>query len=138
MNVVILKGNLARDPEVRSTGGGISVCNGSIALNRRVKKGEQWTDEVTFVDFTVWGTRGDAFAKHHHKGSAALLHGRLQADSWEDKNTGEKRWKLKVVVEDWEFCGGKQEKSGGGEGIGGVGGPSSYGSNDSDDGDTPF
>ena len=124
MNVVILRGNLTRDPEVRQTKNGMPVCNGNIALNRRVKRGDVWEDEATFVDFAVWGRRGEAFAKYHSKGSSALLHGHLQLDQWEDKNSGEPRSKIKVVVDEWEF-------------VQGAGDSASRGS-DNDFGEAPF
>ena len=111
MNLVVLKGNLTRDPEVRQTSGGNSVTNCAIAVNRRVKRGDNWVDEATFVEFSIWGSRGEAFAKYHKKGSAALLsQGRLQLDQWEDKQSGEKRSKLKVVVNEWEFVGGSKSE----------------------------
>lgn len=105
MNLVVLKGNLTRDPEVRQTKGGMPVVNGNVALNRRVKRNETWEDEATFVDFSIWGRRGEAFARHHTKGSTVLLKGHLQLDQWEDKN-GEARAKIKVVVDEWEFVSG--------------------------------
>lgn len=107
MNVVLLKGNLTRDPEVRFTSNNNAICNCSIALNRRIKRNDQWEDDVTFVEFSIWGSRGEAFAKYHRKGSQALIQGRLQLDQWEDKASGEKRSKLKVVAEEWEFVGSR-------------------------------
>lgn len=112
MNVVLLRGNLTRDPDLRSTSGGMPVCNGNVALNRRVKRGDDWVDEATFVDFVVWGRRGEAFAKYHSKGSSVLLQGHLQLDQWEDKNSGEPRSKVKVVVDEWEFVAGSGDSSG--------------------------
>ena len=102
MNLVVLKGNLTRDPEIRQTKGGMPVVNGNVALNRRVKRNESWEDEATFVDFSIWGRRGEAFARHHGKGASVLLKGHLQLDQWEDKN-GDPRAKVKVIVDAWEF-----------------------------------
>lgn len=103
MNIVILKGNLTRDPEVRQTSGGVSVCSASIAVNEKVKRGDKWEDDVTFINLTIWGARGEAFAKYHKKGSPALVHGKIKVDQWEDKTTKEKRTGVKVVVQEWEF-----------------------------------
>jgi single-strand DNA-binding protein len=111
MNLVVLSGNLTRDVDVRHTGGGVAVCNGAIALNRRFKKGEEWVDEATFVEFAIWGARGEAFAKYHRKGSRASMTGRLTLDQWADKTTGEKKSRLKVTVEEWEFADSKSESN---------------------------
>lgn len=127
MDCTILKGNLARDPEVRNTRGGTPVCNATIAVNRRVKQGEKWVDKATFIDLTVWGSRGEAFAKHLSKGSSVIVRGHHDMDEWEDKQTGEKRSRLKVTVEDWAFAGGSSDR-----------GESSSSDSRSDFGDTPF
>lgn len=110
MDCTILKGNLTRDPEVRNTRGGTPVCNASIAVNRRVKRGDNWEDKATFIELTIWGSRGEAFAKHLSKGSPVLVRGHHDNDEWEDKQTGEKRSRLKVTVDDWEFAGGGGER----------------------------
>ncbi|MFT5284100.1 MAG: single-strand DNA-binding protein [Planctomycetota bacterium] len=120
-NRVILMGNLTRDPEVRFTNSGMAVCNVSLAVNRRVKEqnSETWREEVTFVDVTIFGKRGEAFAKFHTKGKPAFVEGELRLDSWEDKNGGGKRSKLYVVGNNWEFVGGGREGAGGGDAPGG-------------------
>lgn len=106
-NKVILLGNLTRDPELRFTQGGSAVCHFGMALNRRYKTQEgDWKEEVTFVDVTIWGKRGEAFAQYHSKGKQAFLEGELRLDTWEDKNGGGKRSKLYVVANNWEFVGG--------------------------------
>jgi len=121
-NRVILMGNLTRDPEVRFTSSGMAVCNIGMAVNRRVKdqQTEQWREEPTFVDVTIFGKRGEAFAKFHSKGKPAFVEGELRYDTWEDKNGGGKRSKLYVVANTWEFVGsGKDGGSGGGGNDGG-------------------
>ena len=117
-NRVILMGNLTRDPEVRFTNSGMAVCNVSLAVNRRVKEqnSESWREEVTFVDVTIFGKRGEAFAKFHTKGKPAFVEGELRLDTWEDKNGGGKRSKLYVVGNNWEFVGGGRDGGGGGGG----------------------
>lgn len=113
MNSCSFTGNLARDPEIRNTSGGTSVCNATLAVNNRVKRGDQWVDEPTFIDLTIWGGRGEGFAKFHKKGSKAAVCGELRMDSWEDKQTGQKRTKLYLNVRDWDFVGAKPEESSG-------------------------
>lgn len=105
-NKVILMGNLTRDPEIRYTQSNLAVCKIGLAINRRTKKGEEWTEETTFVDATIFGKRAEAFEKHHKKGDSAFLEGRLAFDTWDDKNTGQKRSKLYVIADSWEFVGG--------------------------------
>ena len=116
-NRVILMGNLTRDPEVRFTQSGQAICKVGLAVNRRFKDSQtdQWKEEPTFVDVTIWGKRGEAFAKFHTKGKPAFVEGELRLDTWEDKNGGGKRSKLYVVANNWEFVGGGRESSGGGE-----------------------
>lgn len=100
MNQVTIMGNLVRDPEVRFTQSGLAICNATIAVNKKRKDKE---DKVAFIDVTIWDKRGEAFAKFHKKGDQALVSGELEMDSWEDKNGGGKRTKLKVVAHSWEF-----------------------------------
>lgn len=112
MNLVIQLGHLTRDPEIRQTGGGTSVLNCAIATNRSVSKGDGYVDEATFVEFTMWGKRAEAFARHHSKGTRAFIKGRLTMDSWEDRSTGQQRSKLKMTAEEWEFVNDKGERTG--------------------------
>jgi len=118
-NRVILMGNLTRDPELRFTQSNMAVCKVGLAINRRVKEAnsEQWREEPTFVDVTIFGKRAEAFQKFHSKGSSAFFEGELRYDTWDDKETGQKRSKLYVVANNWEFVGaGKGERAGGGGG----------------------
>lgn len=124
-NKVILVGNLTRDPEVRYTTGGTAVTELGLAVSR------QWTDrgsnerkeETTFVDVTLWGRTAEIAGEYLSKGRPVLIEGRLQLDQWEDKETGQKRSKLKVVGETLQLLGSRNE--GGGSGGGGGGGQSS-------------
>ena len=118
-NKVILMGNLTRDPELRYTPNNMAICKIGVAVNRRYKDQQtgEWVEKPTFVDVTVFGKRGESFEKCHKKGSMAFIEGRLEFDQWEDKNTGQKRSKLYVVADNWEFV-----SSGRGEGGGGGGG----------------
>jgi single-strand DNA-binding protein len=97
-NRVILMGNLTRNPETRFTQGGMPIVNFGLAVNRRFQDGEgNWKEEPTFIDVTIFGKRGEAFARFHTKGKPALVEGHLRMDTWDDKNTGQKRSKLYVV-----------------------------------------
>ena len=105
-NTVILMGNLTRDPELRFTQKNLAICKFGLAVNRRFKDSAsgEWRDEPTFVDVTIFGKRGEAFAKFHSKGSLAFVKGELRFDTWQDQN-GQKRSKLYVVAESFEFVG---------------------------------
>ena len=117
LNKVMLLGNLTRDPEVRYTPKGTAVGDLGLAVNRRVSDGNgNWSDEVTFVDVTVWGTNAENAQKYLTKGRGVFIEGRLQMDTWEDKASGQKRSKLKVVAEVLQFL---PDGKGGGQGGGG-------------------
>jgi len=120
-NKVILMGNLTRDPELRYTASNMAICKVGMAVNRRVKdqQTDQWREEATFVDVTIFGKRGEAFDKFHKKGASAFIDGELRFDQWEDKESGQKRSKLYVVANNWEFVGGGREAGAGGGGGGG-------------------
>jgi single-strand DNA-binding protein len=105
-NKVILMGKLTRKPEVRFTTGGTAICKLGLAVNRRFKdQTGEWKEEATFVDVTFFGKRCEAFAKFHDKGKPAFIEGSLRLDTWDDKQTGDKRSKLYVVGDDWQFVG---------------------------------
>ena len=124
-NKVILMGNLTRKPEVRFTQTGTAICKFGLAVNRRFKdQSGEWKEEATFIDITFFGKRGEAFAKYHDKGKSAFIEGSLRLDTWEDKQSGDKRSKLYVVGDDWQFVGGGAR---GEQGGGSMGAPSSAG-----------
>lgn len=112
-NKVILLGNLTRDPETRSTTGGNSVTNFSLAVNRvfNNKNGER-QEEVAFIECEAWGKTGETIAKYVQKGRQLMVEGRLRQDSWEDKDTGKKRSQLRVVVEGFSFVGSAGDNAG--------------------------
>jgi single-strand DNA-binding protein len=118
-NRVVLLGNLTRDIELRYIGNGTAVTDVGLAVNDRVKKNDQWVDETTFVDITLWGRTAEVANEYLSKGSSVLIEGRLKMESWE--KDGQKRTKLKVVGERMQMVGGK----GGGGGGGGQSGGSS-------------
>lgn len=108
-NKVILVGNLTRDPELRYTPKGLAIAKIGIAVNRqwRTESGEQ-KEEVTFVDVDAFGKQAETLGQYMRKGSPILIEGRLRLDQWDDKQTGQKRSKLGVVVEGFQFLGGGQ------------------------------
>jgi single-strand DNA-binding protein len=120
-NKVILVGNLTRDPQVKYTTGGTAVTEIGLAVNRRWldKQSNQWKDETTFVDITLWGRTAEIAGEYLAKGRPVLIEGRLQLDTWDDRESGQKRSKLRVVGENMTMLGGKGEGSGGGGGGGG-------------------
>lgn len=119
VNKVILVGNCTRDPEVRYTPKGTAVTDLGLAMNRYYSSdGGEKREETTFVDVTLWGRQAEVAAEYLKKGRPVYIEGRLQMDSWEDKNSGQKRSKLKVVGEQMQLL-GSREGGGGGGGSGG-------------------
>ncbi len=112
-NQVILMGNLTRDPELRQTPNGQSVCSFSLALNRRYKGSDgDWKEATDYVDIVAWGPLGERVAQYLTKGRPALVNGRLQSRSWEQD--GQKRSKVEVVAQDVTFLGGPGGRNGSG------------------------
>ena len=105
-NKVLLMGNLTRDPEVRYTPKGTAIANIGLAVNRRwtTDAGEQ-KEDVTFVDVEVWGRQAETVGQYLSKGKPIFVEGRLKLDSWEDKESGQKKSKMKVVCEHFQFIG---------------------------------
>ena len=105
-NKVILIGNLTRDPQLRYTPSQMAVCDFGLAMNRRWRtpEGEQ-REEVCFVDVTAWGKQAETLAKYVTKGRQLFVEGRLTFSQWDDKS-GQKRSKLTVTVEQFQFLGG--------------------------------
>ena len=110
---VIIVGNITRDPELRSTASGTQVCGFSVAVNRnyRDSSGEQ-KENVSFFDCSAWGKSGELIAQYAKKGSGIMVSGRLDQRSWEDKE-GQKRSRVEINVEDFNFIGGGNGGEGG-------------------------
>jgi single-strand DNA-binding protein len=153
-NKVILLGNLTRDPEVRYTPKGSAVADLGIAVNRQytLENGEK-REEVTFVDVTFWGRTAEVAGEYLKKGRPVFIEGRLQLDTWDDKQSGQKRSKLKVIGEMMQMLGGRPGGGGGGGDEGGGEGSSHFakssggsqgvpppkrGSSEPDDDEIPF
>ena len=117
LNKVMLIGNLTRDPEIKYTPKGSAVADIGLAINRNysLENGEK-REETTFVDVVLWSRLAELAGQYLKKGRSVYIEGRLQLDSWDDKQTGQKRTKMRVVGEVMQFLGGPRE---GGEGGGG-------------------
>jgi len=103
-NKVILAGNLTRDPELRYTPKGTAIARLGIACNRKWKSETgEWKEEVTFVDVDAFGKTAETIAQYLKKGRPILIEGRLRYDTWEDKQTNQKKSKLGVVLENFQF-----------------------------------
>jgi single-strand DNA-binding protein len=114
LNKVFLIGNLTRDPELRVTPKGTAICQFGIAVNRQFKDESGATrDETTFVDIEAWGKQGELVSKYLTKGSLAMVEGRLKLDQWEDKTSGQKRSKIKVVLDNVQFLSTRGSSGGG-------------------------
>ena len=102
----IIVGNMTRDPELRSTPSGAQVCSFTVAVNRNYKDGSgDNKEQVSFLDCSAWGRSGEIIAQYAKKGSGILVAGRIEQRSWEDKE-GQKRSRVEIVVEDFNFIGG--------------------------------
>jgi len=124
-NKVILVGNLTRDPQVKYTTGGTAVTEIGLAVSRQWfdKQANAKKEETTFVDITLWGRTAEIAGEYLAKGRPVLIEGRLQLDTWDDRETGQKRSKLRVVGENMTMLGSRSDGPGGGGG----GGPRSSG-----------
>ena len=106
INRVNISGNLTRDSELRQTGSGMSVLQFGVAVNDRVKQGDQWVDHPNFIDCTMFGTRAEKIAQYLKKGCKVAVEGKLRYSSWE--KDGQKRSKLEVIVDELEFMSSQQ------------------------------
>jgi single-strand DNA-binding protein len=114
-NKVILIGNLTRDPELRYTPKGVAIAKIGLAVNRtwRNEAGES-KEEVTFIDVDAFGRQAETLAQYLKKGSPLMVEGRLKLDQWDDKQTGQKRSRMGVTLEGFQFLGGGNRGEGGG------------------------
>ena len=120
VNKVMLIGNLTRDPEIKYTPKGTAIADIGLAVNRvySTESGEK-REEVTFIDITLWGRVAEIVGEYCKKGRPLFVEGRLHLDTWDDKTTGLKRSKLKVVGENIQLLGSREGGAGGGGGGGG-------------------
>ncbi|RYD74037.1 MAG: single-stranded DNA-binding protein [Verrucomicrobiaceae bacterium] len=128
LNKVMLIGNCTRDPEIKYTPKGTAVAELTLAVNRisTTDQGER-REEVAFIDITLWGRQAEIAGEYLKKGRPVYIEGRLQLDTWEDKQSGQKRSKLKVVGENLQLLGSREGGGGAGGSSGGGGGEYSEG-----------
>jgi single-strand DNA-binding protein len=109
VNVVVITGNLTRDPELRSTPGGTSVCKLRVAVNSRRKDGQtgEWVDKPNYFDVTVWGAQGENCANYLSKGRPVAVEGRLDWREWEAKEGGGKRQSVEIIANSVQFLGSR-------------------------------
>ena len=119
LNRVLLIGNCTRDIEIRYTPKGTALAEIGLAVNRvySTDDGEK-KEEVTFVDVTLWGRLAEIAEKYCQKGQPIFIEGRLQLDNWDDKQTGQRRTKLRVVAENLQLLGSRSENKAGSSGAG--------------------
>lgn len=115
INLVTLVGRLTRDSELKYTNSGTAVCKFSLAVNRRKRSGEQWTDEVSYFDVVLWGKQGEALQQYLAKGKQIAVSGELRQNRWEQD--GQSRSKVEIVANNLQLLGGNT--GGGGGNIGG-------------------
>jgi single-strand DNA-binding protein len=117
LNVIVITGNLTRDPELRSTGGGTSVCDMRVAVNSRRKDGSgNWVDKPNYFDVTVFGAQGENCSTYLSKGRPVAVEGRLDWREWEAKDGSGKRQAVSIIANSVQFLG---SRDGGGESNGG-------------------
>jgi single-strand DNA-binding protein len=113
VNKVILIGNLGKDPEVKYTPSGTPVAKFSLATNERYKdKNGQWQDRTEWHNLVAWQRTAEIIGEYVKKGSKIYVEGRLRTDSWDDKNTGEKKYRTEIVVNDLVLLSGRGEGEG--------------------------
>lgn len=105
VNIFVGEGHLTKDPEIRYPAT-VAVGTLALAMNHKYNQGDEWKDEVCFVDITVWGKQAENCAEYLHKGSRVLIEGRLKLDQWQT-DAGEKRSKMGVVANRVQFLDGK-------------------------------
>jgi single-strand DNA-binding protein len=114
INRVVMTGNLTRDPELRSTSGGTSVCSLRIACNtRRRDASGEWVDKPNYFDVTVWGAQGENCAQYLQKGRPVAIDGRLEWREWQDKD-GNKRQSTDIIADSVQFLGSRDGGENGG------------------------
>ena len=115
LNKVMLMGNLTRDPEIKYTPKGTAIANFGLAVNRNyTTEGGEKREEVTFIDLEAFGRTAEVIGEYFKKGRPIFIEGRLKLDSWDDKQTGQKKSKLRVIVDSFEFLGSREGGGGGG------------------------
>jgi single-strand DNA-binding protein len=119
VNVVVITGNLTRDPELRHTGGGTAVCEMRVAVNSRRKEGDNWVDKPNYFDVIVFAGQGENCATYLSKGRPVAIEGRLEWSEWEAKDGSGKRQAVRIIANTVQFLGSRDGGGGNGDGGGG-------------------
>jgi single-strand DNA-binding protein len=117
INVVVITGNLTKDPELRHTGGGTAVCELRVAVNSRRKEGQEWVDKPNYFNVTVFGAQGENCANYLAKGRPVAVEGRLDWREWEAKDGSGKRQAVQIVANSVQFLGSRDGGGGNGNGF---------------------
>lgn len=114
INRVIISGNLTRDPELRNTAGGVSILGFGVAVNDRRRNAQtgEWEDYPNYIDCTMFGARAESLSRILTKGMKVSIEGKLRWSQWEKKDTGEKRSKIEVIVDELEFMSSRNNNAG--------------------------
>lgn len=114
INRVIISGNLTRDPELRNTAGGVSILGFGVAVNDRRRNAQtgEWEDYPNYIDCTMFGARAESLSRILTKGMKVSIEGKLRWSQWEKKDTGEKRSKIEVIVDELEFMSSRNNGNG--------------------------
>jgi single-strand DNA-binding protein len=136
INKVILVGNLGRDPEVRSTAGGSPVANFSLATTLKWTKEGQRQEKTEWHNIVCFGRQAEIAAQYLTKGRQIYVEGRIQTSSWDDKNTGEKKYRTEIICENFQMLGSRSDSGGGGGG--GYSSPDASRGPEPEDDDIPF
>jgi len=138
VNKVILIGNLGKDPEVKYTQSGMAVARFSVATTDRVKdKDGNWQDRTEWHNLVAFQRTAEIASEYLKKGNKVYIEGRLHSDSWDDKETGQKKYRTEIIINDLVLLGGPREGGAGGEGGGYSGGRSGAGKSSSFDQSAP-
>jgi single-strand DNA-binding protein len=112
INLVTLVGRLTRDSELKYTNSGTAVCKFSLAVNRKKRSGDQWTDEVSYFDIVLWGKQGEAIQQYLGKGKQIAVSGELRQNRWEQE--GQNRSKVEIIANNVQLLGGTGGSNSGG------------------------
>lgn len=109
INSVTISGNVTRDPDSRVAASGTNVLKFSVAVNERRKSNDGWEDYASYIDCVMFGKRAEAISRYIKKGTKVAVQGKLSQDRWKDRNTGESRSKVQVMVDEIEFMSRREE-----------------------------
>jgi single-strand DNA-binding protein len=113
VNRCFLLGHVGRDPEIKTTQGGMTIAEFSIAISERKKQGEEWVDHTEWVNCVAFQRTAEIVRDYVHKGSQLHIEGKLQTQSWDDKDSGKKRYKTQVIINELSLLGGPKDGASG-------------------------